>query len=41
MEVELMGFTEMRYYFPEATVWAERFAGIPKSLVAIKTGPAA
>lgn len=35
--VELISATEMRAYFPTSEIWFERIAGIPKSLVAIKT----
>ncbi|MEU9570110.1 class I SAM-dependent methyltransferase [Streptomyces massasporeus] len=35
-EVELLTAAEMRSYFPASTVWFERFAGLPKSLVARK-----
>jgi hypothetical protein len=34
---ELISATEMRTYFPESEIWYERIAGLPKSLVAIKT----
>lgn len=34
---ELVSATEMRAYFPGAAIWFERFAGIPKSIVAYKT----
>ena len=34
--VELISATEMRAYFPSSEIWFERFAGIPKSLVAVK-----
>lgn len=34
-EVELLTLTQMRSYFPESSIWFERFAGLPKSLVAI------
>lgn len=34
-EVELLGQTEMRAYFPHSVLWFERFAGLPKSIVAI------
>jgi hypothetical protein len=34
---ELVSATEMRAYFPGCTLWVERFAGLPKSLVAYKT----
>lgn len=37
--VELISATEMRAYFPTSEVWFERIAGVPKSLVAISTGP--
>jgi hypothetical protein len=33
-EVELLSATEMRSYFPDSRIWFERFAGLPKSLVA-------
>ena len=36
--VELISATEMRSYFPTSEIWYERVAGIPKSLVAFKTG---
>jgi hypothetical protein len=35
--IELISATEMHTYFPTSEVWFERVAGIPKSLVAIKT----
>ncbi|NYD34552.1 class I SAM-dependent methyltransferase [Actinomycetospora corticicola] len=35
-EVELVSRRQMSSYFPESTVWFERFAGLPKSLVAFK-----
>jgi hypothetical protein len=35
-EVELISVTEMRSYFPAGDIWFERFAGLPKSLVAVK-----
>lgn len=35
--IELVSITEMRSYFPDSEIWLERIAGIPKSLVAIKT----
>ncbi|MFE9773383.1 class I SAM-dependent methyltransferase [Streptomyces sp. NPDC005931] len=35
-EVELLSLTEMRSYFPASRIWVERFAGLPKSLVARK-----
>lgn len=33
-EVELLSAAEMRSYFPSSNIWFERFAGLPKSLVA-------
>lgn len=36
LEVELLSISEMRHYFPTSEIWKERFAGLPKSLVAIK-----
>lgn len=35
---ELVSATEMRAYFPESEIWVERFAGMPKSLVSVKSG---
>lgn len=35
--VELLSRTEMRYYFPRSALTAERFGGLVKSLIAIKT----
>jgi hypothetical protein len=35
--IELVSATEMRAYFPVGEIWFERIAGVPKSLVAIKT----
>jgi hypothetical protein len=34
--IELVGVTEMRQLFPQADLWIERFAGLPKSLVAVR-----
>lgn len=34
---ELISVTEIRAYFPASEIWFERVAGIPKSLVSIKT----
>lgn len=34
--VELISATEMRTYFPESSIWFERVAGAPKSLVAVR-----
>lgn len=33
---ELLSITEMRYLFPESEIWFERYAGLVKSLVAVK-----
>jgi len=35
--VELVSATEMRAYFPTSQIWFERIAGVPKSLVAVRT----
>ncbi|MFN8125148.1 MAG: hypothetical protein U0R64_01360 [Candidatus Nanopelagicales bacterium] len=35
--VELVSATEMRALFPDGEVWFERAAGLPKSLVAVRT----
>lgn len=35
--VELLTKTDMRHYFPDATLWTERWMGLPKSLVSIRT----
>ena len=35
-EVELLGITEFRSYFPGSEILIERFAGLPKSLVAVR-----
>lgn len=34
--VELLSITEMRSYFPESTIWCERFGLLVKSLTAIR-----
>jgi len=34
---ELVSATEIRAYFPNSTIWFERFGGFPKSIVAYKT----
>ncbi|MFI5896526.1 class I SAM-dependent methyltransferase [Actinoplanes sp. NPDC051513] len=34
--VELLGRTQMRYYFPDSELRAERFAGLTKSLIAVR-----
>lgn len=36
LEAELLSITEMRHYFPDSQIWRERFAGLPKSLVAVR-----
>jgi hypothetical protein len=35
-EVDLLSLSQMRRYFPSSVIWHERFAGLVKSLVAIK-----
>jgi len=36
-EIDLIGISQMRRYFPSSTIWYERFAGLVKSLVALRT----
>jgi hypothetical protein len=36
MSTELLSASEMSCYFPEAEIVWERFAGVPKSMTAIK-----
>lgn len=36
-EVELVSARAMRGYFPDSRIWYERAAGLPKSIVAIRT----
>jgi hypothetical protein len=36
LNIELLGADEMRFYFPDAELYKERFAGLTKSFVAIK-----
>lgn len=36
LEVELIGAKELQYYFPDAELTEERFAGLAKSLVALR-----
>jgi len=38
-EFALLSRREMQQVFPDATVLSERFAGFPKSLIAVKVGP--
>ncbi|HEX2213943.1 MAG TPA: class I SAM-dependent methyltransferase [Mycobacterium sp.] len=35
-EIDLVGISQMRGYFPTSDVWFERFAGLVKSLVAVR-----
>jgi hypothetical protein len=35
--VELISASEMRSYFPASQIWFERIAGIPKSIVSLRT----
>lgn len=35
---ELISGTELRSYFPDAEIWFEHLAGIPKSMVALRSG---
>lgn len=37
-EIDLIGISQMRRYFPSSLIWYERFAGLVKSLVAIQMG---
>jgi hypothetical protein len=37
-EIDLVGISQMRRYFPSSVIWYERFAGLVKSLVAIRNG---
>jgi hypothetical protein len=39
-EIDLVGIAQMRMYFPNSTIWYERFAGLVKSLVAIRSDSA-
>jgi len=36
LEVEFLSKTEMQYYFPDSTIVTERFAGLTKSLIAVR-----
>lgn len=35
-EIDLIGIAQMRLYFPRSVLWYERFAGLVKSLVAVR-----
>lgn len=35
-EIDLLGISQMRHYFPSSDIWFERVAGLVKSLVAIR-----
>lgn len=35
-EVDLIGITQMASYFPQSEIWREKFAGLVKSIVAIR-----
>lgn len=37
LEVELLSVSELRYLFPDATLHRERFAGLTKSVIAVRT----
>jgi hypothetical protein len=36
--IELLDRTQMRFYFPDSTLRSERFAGLTKSLIAVRNG---
>jgi SAM-dependent methyltransferase len=38
LQVELIGRTQFRYYFPDSVIRAETVLGVPKSLIAYRTG---
>jgi hypothetical protein len=40
LEIDLLSTAEMRAYFPDATLERERFGGLVKSLIAIRSEPA-
>ena len=35
--VDLVSITELKYLLPEATILRERFAGLTKSVIAVRT----
>jgi hypothetical protein len=37
LDIELLSATELRFYFPNASIWREKFLGFTKSLVAFRT----
>jgi len=39
LTIDLLSTTELQHLFPTSTIWHERFFGLSKSIVAIKTGP--
>jgi len=36
LSVELLSITDLRHYFPDAKIVRERFAGLVKSIVALR-----
>ena len=36
LQVELIGLTELKYLFPDATLHKERFGGLIKSVIAVR-----
>jgi hypothetical protein len=36
LSTELLDRTQMRYYFPDSSIRIERYAGLPKSLIAVR-----
>ncbi|MBO0881735.1 MAG: methyltransferase type 11 [Mycobacterium sp.] len=36
LSTELIGRTEMKFYFPDSVIYSERIAGVTKSLIAVK-----
>jgi hypothetical protein len=39
MSTELLSLAEIRSYFPEGEIVWEKVAGLPKSMILIKTSP--